>query len=84
MRIMPIMNDQISYKGTMIFEDNVLTSNVGISGTHNANFANIDPKKIESITSTESFLYFDKTNRDPYQTLIKMDSGDYFFCKACS
>lgn len=81
MRIMPIMNNQISYKGTMIFENDVLTSRAGEKGVRHANFANIDPKKIESITSADNIVYLAKENMKGYQTVIRMDSGDFFYVK---
>ena len=81
MRIMPIMNNQISYKGTMVFQDDVMTSNPEGKGIRQAKFAMFDSTKIESVSSADNFTYLNKKSAKDYKTIIKMDSGDFFLVK---
>ncbi len=82
MRIMPIMNNQISYKGTLIFQNGVVTSCVEEKGrARKAKSASVDTKDINMILSAENYTDLSQISMKPYKTLIKMNNGDYLFVK---
>ena len=92
MRIMPIMNNPISYKGTLIFNNGVVTTSVDSECPMfcKAKYASLETEDIASISSAEDYKSLTKTdstcngeeiNMQGYKTLIKTKYGDCFFVK---